>query len=273
MHKLFCSLAALFALSSLSVGQAAERSAVAVIQHHYEAFKRGDVDALLSDYSSDAIAIMPTGNFSGTAALRKMFEFFTDPKVFPGGRTMSGRIEAVDAHIVLEHWTIFQGTANEASGADVFIVRDGKIVFHTIQPPPLPGEVSKTHLPTAVEILAHHLQALRKGDVSAVVADYADDAVILTAPGELAGPRAAKSGDAIYVGKTGAQELFTFYTAPANRAANQSLETDLEPVSDQVVRQYWTVFRGTPKEFKGLDVFVIRNGKIVFQQVTSLRGS
>lgn len=110
------------------------------------------------------------------------------------------------------------------------------------------------------QIIADHIRAAKAGDVSAVIADYADDAVVVTPPG-----MASPSG--VYSRKAHIREFFSWLASPANLPAVKTMETSTEMVAPDVVIMRWTQFKGTPKEVNGRDVFVIRRGKIVFQSV------
>ena len=50
-------------------------------------------------------------------------------------------------------------------------------------------------------------------------------------------------------------------------AAARSMEPLIEQLSDEVAILHWKQFPGTPREVSGLDIFVVRNGKVVIQSV------
>jgi ketosteroid isomerase-like protein len=100
----------------------------------------------------------------------------------------------------------------------------------------------------------------KAGDVSAIIADYADDAVLVT-------PSGMASPGGIYVGKMHVREFFTWLASPPILPGVKTMETSTERVTPDVIIMRWTQFKGTPKEVNGRDVFVIRHGKIAFQSV------
>ena len=110
------------------------------------------------------------------------------------------------------------------------------------------------------QIIADHIRAAKAGDVSAVIADYADDAVVVTPPG-MASP------NGVYARRAQVRQFFTWLTSPANLPGVRSMESTTEIIAPDVIIMRWTQFKGTPKEVNGRDVFVIRGGKIVFQSV------
>jgi ketosteroid isomerase-like protein len=110
------------------------------------------------------------------------------------------------------------------------------------------------------QIVADHVRAAKAGDISAVIADYADDAVVVTPPG-----MASPSG--VYSRKAQVREFFAWLTSPPNLPGVKTMETSTEMVAPDVIIMRWIQFKGTQKEVDGRDVFVIRRGKIVFQSV------
>ena len=109
-------------------------------------------------------------------------------------------------------------------------------------------------------IMERHSAGVKAPNVEAVVADYADDAVLVTPPG-----MASPTG--VYAGKAKVREFFSWLTSPKNLPGPQSMVSTTEMIAPDTVLFRWTQFQGTPQEVKGTDVFIIRGGKIVFQSV------
>jgi hypothetical protein len=109
-------------------------------------------------------------------------------------------------------------------------------------------------------IIERHGAGVKAPDVEAVVADYADDAILVTPPG-----MASPTG--VYAGKAKVREFFSWLTSPKNLPGPQSMVATSEMIAPDTVLFRWTQFKGTPQEVNGTDVFVIRGGKIVFQSV------
>jgi hypothetical protein len=102
---------------------------------------------------------------------------------------------------------------------------------------------------TPSDVVARHMAAFNKGDLTAMMADYADDAVVL------------QSGTAVQ-GKAAIQALFArIATPPAGGAKLQLTTTKLWQEGD-VGFVTWT---GGP--ISGTDQFLVRGGKIHVQVV------
>jgi ketosteroid isomerase-like protein len=119
---------------------------------------------------------------------------------------------------------------------------------------------------TTSEVLQHHITAFRNGDIAELMKDYSDKSVVvtpagLTAPGPLPG---------VYLGTDAIRKLFEMFAQPENAARNRAIKTKPVTVSADVVAQFWTMSSGTPQEASGTDTFVIREGRIVFQDIRPL---
>jgi len=108
-----------------------------VLDHHVANMKSGNLEAVLSDYSPDAVVVTPAGMvtpdgvFVG-AETRTLFRVLTGKDNLPGNKTMQTRYQSAGADTSIMHWVQFKGTPKEISGYDVFVTRDGKIVFQTV---------------------------------------------------------------------------------------------------------------------------------------------
>jgi hypothetical protein len=105
---------------------------------------------------------------------------------------------------------------------------------------------------TPEEVFQHHGQALGAGDLEEIVADYTDDATVIT-------PAGAKHG------KDGVREVFTQLLADVPNAA-WSLPTQI--YDDNILFLEWTADSAATKVDDGIDTFVFRDGQI---QVQTLR--
>jgi hypothetical protein len=106
--------------------------------------------------------------------------------------------------------------------------------------------------------IARHVKNVKAADVDGVLADYADDAILVSPPG-LVTPAGT------FVGKDKVREFFVWLATPSVLPGAQSMVTTNEVVGPNTMLFRWTQFPGTPKEVKGYDIFVFRNGKIIFQ--------
>ena len=104
---------------------------------------------------------------------------------------------------------------------------------------------------TPKEVFAHHVQSLGAGDLDEIVADYADDAVLIT-PG---GTRR---------GKDGIRAIFTQLLADVPDAA-WNLKTQI--YEDDVLFLEWAADAAGTRVEDGLDTFVFRDGLIRVQTV------
>jgi len=106
--------------------------------------------------------------------------------------------------------------------------------------------------------IARHVTSVKAADINGVMADYADDAILVSPPG-LVTPAGT------FVGKNKVREFFVWLATPEVLPGAQSMVTTNEVVGPNTLLFRWTQFPGTPKEVKGYDIFVFRNGKIIFQ--------
>jgi ketosteroid isomerase-like protein len=125
---------------------------------------------------------------------------------------------------------------------------------------------STTIADSAEVILDRHVAAMKAGDLAAVMADYADDALVI-APHGIAPGETNLAGFNAFDGKTNISKLFAVLTNKDNAAGMASMTAKYEPKGSDVTLMHWVQFEGTPKQVSGTDVFVIRNGKVISQAV------
>lgn len=100
-----------------------------VVTHHLAVFKAHDLEGVLSDYADDAVFIAPKSTVQGKTALRKMFASF-----FATANAAAPVFDATvtsDGDVGYEHWVSNPGKPGSMAGTDAFVVRHGRIVFHT----------------------------------------------------------------------------------------------------------------------------------------------
>lgn len=117
-----------------------------------------------------------------------------------------------------------------------------------------------------VDVVQHHVTSMKAGDISAIMGDYADDAVVISPEGLVKDQTPAK-GPGVFSGAADARRVFATLTAPGNLGAIKGMETRVEPKGKDIAFLYWTQFKGQPNQVTGRDVFVVRNSKIVFQDI------
>jgi hypothetical protein len=87
------------------------------------------------------------------------------------------------------------------------------------------------------------------------------------APEGLVEDQTPASGPGVFSGALDAERVFATLVAPDNLKAIRGMETRIEPLSEDVAILYWTQFKGQPNEVSGRDVFVVRNSRILFQDI------
>ena len=108
---------------------------------------------------------------------------------------------------------------------------------------------------TPAEVFAHHMEALGAGDVEAIVADYAEDAIIIWMEGVL----------------HGSDEIRTYF---ANVVMNvlppgTRFEVKQQVFEGEIVYILWSAESPTVSVPIGGDTFVIRDGLIAVQTVAA----
>jgi ketosteroid isomerase-like protein len=121
-----------------------------------------------------------------------------------------------------------------------------------------PAAVPETAESDMSAVLARHVTAVKTGDVEGILADYADDAVMVLSPGDVA-PKGA------LVGKAEVRKFFEWLKSPEILPGAQSMTVTTEKVGPNTMYFHFTQFPGTPKEVQGFDIYVFRGGKIAFQ--------
>ena len=106
---------------------------------------------------------------------------------------------------------------------------------------------------TPDEIVQHHLKALGDGDVDEIMADYAADAVLITAAGVRSGRDAIRDGF---------QRLVTTLSGIVWTSTAQVSSGD-------TVLLEWTADAGSVAVEDGVDTFVVRDGLIQSQTARS----
>lgn len=104
---------------------------------------------------------------------------------------------------------------------------------------------------TPEEVFAHHGQSLGAEDLEEIIADYADDAVLIVQR-------------KVHRGKDGAREVFTQLLSDIPQA-----QWDLDHTfADDVLYLEWKATGGGRKVEDGIDTFVFQDGLIRVQTVT-----
>ena len=102
------------------------------------------------------------------------------------------------------------------------------------------------------QLALRHVEAFRDGKVDVLIADYADDARLVTSMGTIEGKAAIE--------EMFATNLASDFFSPATS------ETTFEPpvvVNEEVVIVYWATVNATHRIAGGSDTLVVKNGKII----------
>ena len=100
----------------------------AVLDNHLAAAQRGDLEAVLNDFSEDSALFLPQGPVRGIAELREFYKAFltNPPSGFP--KTFELLRRDVDGEVAYIVWKAEPGVQ---LATDTFLVRDGKIMVQT----------------------------------------------------------------------------------------------------------------------------------------------
>ena len=104
---------------------------------------------------------------------------------------------------------------------------------------------------TPEEVFGHHVQALGAGDLDEIVADYADDAVMITPAG-------------VMRGKDGVRVVFTQLLSDV---PNASWNVKTQIYEGDVLFLEWVADSASTRVDDGVDTFVFRDGVIRAQTV------
>ena len=98
-----------------------------VLDRHLKAFAEHDVEAVLADYSSDAVLFVPSGPLKGPDAIKPLFVALVSEFAKPGSSfAMQQRyVEGDHAYIL---WTAETADNSYEFATDTFVVRNGKII-------------------------------------------------------------------------------------------------------------------------------------------------
>ena len=115
---------------------------------------------------------------------------------------------------------------------------------------------------TPEQVVRHHFAAATARDLDAVVSDYADDAVLITANGVVRGKDAVRAAFA------------QLLRAPQRGARTASARA--EPAGPQILVSHftgevgwlmWAQNAGKPNEVRGVETYLVRGGRIELETV------
>jgi len=99
-----------------------------LLERHNKAVFSRDFDAIVEDYSDDALLITLYGIFSGRDAIKEFFKDFLLKKM-PNMRPVESATDRilVSGNTLLIRWSAESDIATISNGVDTFIEKDGKI--------------------------------------------------------------------------------------------------------------------------------------------------
>ena len=106
------------------------RSPQEVFQHHAEALGAGDLDAIVDDYSDDAVFITPDGVMRGKDGIR---EACTRLLADVPNADWTLPTQIYDGDVLFLEWTATSAATKVEDGIDTFVFRDGQIVVQTVR--------------------------------------------------------------------------------------------------------------------------------------------
>jgi hypothetical protein len=99
-----------------------------VVGRHIQAFFGGDIEAIMADFANDALICTPEGAIRGRSAIRAFFEHVL-PGFPPGATKVDVKQQIVDGELLYAVWTSSSPKLDVPFACDVFVVRDGKLVY------------------------------------------------------------------------------------------------------------------------------------------------
>lgn len=117
---------------------------------------------------------------------------------------------------------------------------------------------------TPVQVVQHHVAVMKKGDLAAIMSDYAGNTIVIAPPGLVAGQ--STKGVGVFVGPS-ARKVFATLTDKDHHPGVRTMETSITPGGPDIARLKWVQFKGTPQQVSGEDIFVVRGGKIAYQAI------
>ena len=110
-----------------------------VIDRHLGAFSRGDLDALVADYTHESVLITQDAVFRGPEEIRGFFAELLSEGFRPGTYEFSLEILRVEKDTAYIVWTARCGSFDVVLATDTFLLRGGSIAIQTFaakrQPP------------------------------------------------------------------------------------------------------------------------------------------
>jgi ketosteroid isomerase-like protein len=128
----------------------------------------------------------------------------------------------------------------------------------------MPANAADSGTRTPEQVVRHHFAAAAARDLEAVVADYAEDAVLISADGVVRGKDGVRAAFAqlLRAPQAGARPAGT--RAARGGGGPQILVSHF---THEVAWLIWTQNAGKPNEVRGVETYLVRDGKIELETV------
>ena len=115
-------------------------------------------------------------------------------------------------------------------------------------------------------VLDRHVAAMKAGNLNAVMADYADNTLVI-APHGIAPGQTNVAGNDVFSGKANARKLFAVLTDKDHVPGAKAMTVSYEQRGNDVTLMHWVQFKVKPEQVSGTDTWIIRGGKVIAQIV------
>jgi ketosteroid isomerase-like protein len=103
----------------------------AVVEHHLEALRAGDLEETMADYTEESVIIASGTVFKGIEAIRGVMQGALESLFVPGTYEFPIDSHTVDGEYSVITWSLTFPGGSFPFGTDTFRVRGGKIVFQS----------------------------------------------------------------------------------------------------------------------------------------------
>lgn len=110
-----------------------------IVRHHISAMLRHDARELAEDYADDAVMVLSANVVSGRQQIQRFFESAAQRRQ-PADDNATFKVARIESEAVIEEWSHKAADGSTVNGADVIVVRYGKIVFHCSLPAAAPAK-------------------------------------------------------------------------------------------------------------------------------------
>lgn len=102
------------------------RSTAEVLDHHQKCFRARDIDAVMADYSADAVFFGPEGALRGPNAIKSFFERMFIEFAKPGA-SIAGKQRLIEGEYAYLVWSAETADNSYELGSDTFVIQGGSI--------------------------------------------------------------------------------------------------------------------------------------------------